>query len=565
MFKRLQKSVIDKKKLLNEMNSKRVNKTPSKNIFPNRANLTFANIIVNMSSSNSLSREDSWYTSYFNTEIKNNPFSYNPKNKFKELNDNSKNLDNKTKLLSAINEGIQALKAKDALTYCMNLVKIMACMRDNSDLSNFMNIKNKMSKELLSSIYNTYFQNFPENSLIYNILQNDLKNGRIIFKKVHLMYILYLLSGISSTDINSYTKITNSKFHSFLNHFINSEKCKDSKCPLCSQIDSTFLSNFMKNKNNTFQKYSVIKIFRKDNKNKYINNIPSYCSKMYNLKQKVKNNLINNSNDNIKSKYILNSSQNNNYIDKSFNKLTEKNKKIIFPKINEDINNNKILCIQKRKATRNNNANKKKTFFSQIIKDSRRKKESLFNDSLQLKDQTKYTYYNQKDDISYENNTFNDIYYTEKNDKFTNCNAEDIKDNVNQNYSTINNPNNSSKQCKRAKLNLKKANTNNNKKIIDIKKKLNDFWKKEKNKEGKNIKIKIGEENNTNMIGSIGLYNSERKADENNNNLRLGFILKSSTMAIEEDINSIENEIQDFKEKNNNIRQQLYLLTQKNK
>ena len=49
MFKRLKKSVIDKNNsLLSNLTKKRVNKTPSKIIFPYRTNLAFANIIVNM-------------------------------------------------------------------------------------------------------------------------------------------------------------------------------------------------------------------------------------------------------------------------------------------------------------------------------------------------------------------------------------------------------------------------------------------------------------------------------------------------------------------------------------
>ena len=55
------KSVIGKNKLLlTNLSNKRVNKTPSKSMFPNRTNLTFANIIVNMNSTPSFNSIDSW-------------------------------------------------------------------------------------------------------------------------------------------------------------------------------------------------------------------------------------------------------------------------------------------------------------------------------------------------------------------------------------------------------------------------------------------------------------------------------------------------------------------------
>ena len=72
MFKKLKKSVIDKNSLIsNNLNKKRVNKTPSKIIFPNLTNLTLANIIVNMNSTPSFKNIDSWNNSYFKTELSN--------------------------------------------------------------------------------------------------------------------------------------------------------------------------------------------------------------------------------------------------------------------------------------------------------------------------------------------------------------------------------------------------------------------------------------------------------------------------------------------------------------
>ena len=76
MFKKLKKSVIDKNSLIsNNLKKKRVNKTPSKIIFPNLTNLTLANIIVNMNSTPSFKNIDSWNNSYFKTELSNNSLS----------------------------------------------------------------------------------------------------------------------------------------------------------------------------------------------------------------------------------------------------------------------------------------------------------------------------------------------------------------------------------------------------------------------------------------------------------------------------------------------------------
>ena len=75
MFKKLQKSVFDKSKLLStNISKRRVNKTPCKKLYPNRTNLTFANIIVNMSSTPTISSIDNWNNAYFKTELYNNFF-----------------------------------------------------------------------------------------------------------------------------------------------------------------------------------------------------------------------------------------------------------------------------------------------------------------------------------------------------------------------------------------------------------------------------------------------------------------------------------------------------------
>ena len=104
MFKKLKKSVIDKNNLLLlNLSKKRINKTPSKLLFPKRTNLTFANIIVNMNSNPNLSSIDSWNNSYFNTELYNNSFSNKSKNSITDISRNiSEAKDEHSEILSLL-------------------------------------------------------------------------------------------------------------------------------------------------------------------------------------------------------------------------------------------------------------------------------------------------------------------------------------------------------------------------------------------------------------------------------------------------------------------------------
>ena len=194
MFKKLQKSVIDKNKLLStNLNKCRVNKTPSKIVFPNRANLTFANIIVNMSSA-SLSSIDNWNNSYFTTELYNNSFSSKSRNDIKNYRDSIHTKDNQSKLISMIINGIIGLKSNDNLMYGIKLIEIMVFLRDNIDKNNYIYLSKDINKDLLMIIYQTYFQMFSNDSIITILLKNDLKNNMKIFQNYHLMYIFYILT-----------------------------------------------------------------------------------------------------------------------------------------------------------------------------------------------------------------------------------------------------------------------------------------------------------------------------------------------------------------------------------
>ena len=473
MFKKLQKSVIDKNKLLlTNLSKKRVNKTPSKIVFPNRTNLTFANIIVNMSSTPSLSSIDNWNNSYFTTELYNNSFTSKSKNNINQIiHNNSEATGSHSKILSIIINGILSLKSNDLLNYCMKIIEIIIYIRDNIDKNDYIDINNEMNKDLLMIIYQTYFQVFNDDNIISILLKKDINNGLKIFKNVHSIYIFFILSGIVYIYYN--IKNENTSFYNFLKNLIKNEKCNDLECHLCNQIDKieqNILNINNKNQINNVQKPSVIKIVgRYIKKNKNINYCNTNFNKVFNLKQKPKNN-INNSNDNIKRKKNNNSQSHNK--DKSFNKNKGKN----YSHILSERSNKKILDINKCKNNIFNNNNKKKTFFSQIIKASEKEKKQFFNDSFTMKDKS-----NSKNKLQ--------IYTTEKN----------ILDNSNDN------------NTHKEKKFLTEINDNRNKKIIKVREYSNLIDE---------IKIKLYKNNKPIKKSEFKIDNKNKLIDtfDNNNN-----------------------------------------------
>ena len=602
MFKKLQKSVIDKNKLLStNLNKCRVNKTPSKIVFPNRTNLTFANIIVNMSSA-SLSSIDNWNNSYFTTELYNNSFSSKSRNDIKNYRDSIHTKDNQSKLISMIINGIIGLKSNDNLMYCIKLIEIMVFLRDNIDKNNYIYLSKDINKDLLMIIYQTYFQMFSNDSIITILLKNDLKNNMKIFQNYHLMYIFYILTGIIYIHYN--LKTSNKYFYTFLKQFIKNEKCNNSKCILCSQIDlieKNILNYNTSNQSIFSQNPSVIKIVGKYIKNSNINNsvnnrnndvyLNNNLNKVYHIKQKKNYNIINNSNDNIiKKKNIIIESLNNK--EKSLNKNIYKEnfeKKYNSHMVTTDRNNKKILDIKKYKNDIYDN-NKKKFFYSQIIKANEKERNKFFNDSFSSKEKTnsKNKYLIQKQEKNILNNSYN---YLNSNDK-SDCNSNDkiyfteINDNKNKRIIKGGEYNNLIDQIKIKLYNNDKPmkkngtnfdnknklvdliennninsnfcnNTNNNKKFIQINK---------KELLGKNKKIKINV--STEVKNKNNKNHTNINIDKNNNIDKKEYIeinnnLNKASKVIKENINAIEQDIKNFKEHNNYIRQQLYYLTKK--
>ncbi len=299
----------------------------------------------------------------------------------------------------------------------MKIIEIIIYIRDNINKNDYIDINNEMNKDLLMIIYQTYFQVFNDDNIISILLKKDVNNGLKIFKNVHSIYIFFILSGIIYIYYN--IKNENTSFYNFLKNLIKNEKCNDLECTLCNQIDKieqNLLSINNKNQINNVQKPSVIKIVGRYIKKNKINYCNTNFNKVFNLKQKTKNN-INNSNDNIKRKNNNNSQSHNK--DKSFNKNKGKN----YSHILSERSNKKILDINKCKNNIFKN-NKKKTFFSQIIKASEKEKKQFFNDSFTMKDKSNsknklQIYTTEKDilDNSNDNNTHKEKkFLTEIND-----------------------------------------------------------------------------------------------------------------------------------------------------
>ena len=584
MFKKLQKSVFDKNKLLStKINKRRDNKTPSKIVFPNRTNLTFANIIVNMSSTPSISSIDNWNNSYFTTELYNNFFSSKSKNDISNYKGINHTKDNHSKILSIFINGIISLKSNEFLTYSFKLIEIMAFLRDNLDKNNkFIDQNKEINKDLLMLTYQTYFQMFSNDSIISIILKNDLKNNMIIFQNYHLIYIFYILTGVVYTHYN--LKAENKPFYTFLKQFLKNEKCNDSKCTLCNQINLVEKSLLGLKAQN--QKRSVIKILGKYEKKNDINNNVNNLNKVYYRRQKKKYNVINNSNDNIirKKNFII---ENNNNKEKSFNKNLFKDKieKIYDSQlINTDRNSKKILDIKKSKN--DINFNKKKAFYSQIIKASEKEKKQFFNDSFSPKEKSnsKNKYQIQKTDKNLSDNTHNILNYHKKYDYNLNDKKYSTEINDNRNKRKIkdeeylnlideikiklykdNNPikkaeNNFDNKNKTIdKIENTTINTNSNisssKKLIQINKK--DLFCKNK-KLKINVSTEVKNKKEKNQINMDKIDNIDKKEY-----MEISYNLNKSSNIIKENINAIEQDIRNFKEHNNYIKQHLYLLTKK--
>ena len=608
MFKKLQKSVIDKNKLLStNLSKRRVNKTPSKIVYPNRTNLTFANIIVNMNSTPSLNTIDNWNNSYFTTELYNNNNSFTSKSKkninyFKD-NIQPKEYNTNSKILSTVINGIISLKSNDLLNYCIKLIEIMVFQRDIIEKNNFIDIYNEINRDLLMLIYQNYFHVFKNDSIMSIFLKNDLKKGMKFFQNIHSIYILYILSGM--VYIYYHLNLENKNFYHFLKQFIKKEKCNDIKCCICSQINiiENNIIKYNSQKQSIYvQKPSVIKIVGKcTKKNSNINNnnninnelfLNNNINKIYCIRQKKKYNIINNSNDNIIKIKKNNDQNNNNNKEKSGNKNIGKDKieKIYYSQIPNEKKYRQIIDVKRYKNDIFDN--KKKIFYSQIIKASEKEKNKFYNnDSFSSKEKSnskkKYQIYKKEEiilDNSYNIFSYQEKYENNKNKKFLteindNRKKRKIRDEKGEYLNLIEEikiklyKNNNSKKQSEAKIDNKNKlinkienniNNNNNKKLVEANK--NDKNILTKNKK---MKINISSEikNKNEKTNQINIEKMANKIDTNiidkNVYCEINYNINKSSKVIKENINAIEQDIKNFEEHNNYIKQQLIYLIKK--
>ena len=547
MFKRLQKSVIDKNSLLSLSLTKRtINKTPRKIILPNRSNLTFSNIIVNMNANPRIGNNDSWNNSYFNTELYNNLFYIKSSNS--SITNISRNIDevkdDHSKILLKIINGILCLKSNDLLSYSINLIEIITYVRDSNEKYDYMKINSEKNNNLLKLLYQIYLKIFPENSFICLILKDDLKNGMKIFKKIHSLYLFYILSGLSFINVSKKEK--NLKFFNFLKQFIKKEKCFYLNCPICSHI-----RNYIKDISNNI-KPSVIKILvRKGKKSKDNNKIK--------FDLKIKKNLMNINNSNIINKRSFNNdSIERNYYSNIVNKSSR------------DLNANSVNRVKNDLFEI-----KKSMLYNQSIKCNKRKKDLFYNHN-STKNENKFikkmNINKSKEKLERKNNNINPLetieakQYTiekkENNDKNTKKIGRKISDTIKSKI-IKNHVRKSNNKLKNLNMNTYSEKDN----IIDNKNN-NTIQNTERNiiklTKSKKIKINLLSTPNNKIKNKLFIISDDSESKKNRNDneedslcIKSNFVLHKSSKFIKESINQIEKELMAFKIHNVYIKQQL--------
>lgn len=557
MFKRLQKSVIDKNSLLSLSLTKRtINKTPRKIILPNRSNLTFSNIIVNMNANPRIGNNDSWNNSYFNTELYNNLFYIKSSNS--SITNISRNIDevkdDHSKILLKIINGILCLKSNDLLSYSINLIEIITYVRDSNEKYDYMKINSEKNNNLLKLLYQIYLKIFPENSFICLILKDDLKNGMKIFKKIHSLYLFYILSGLSFINVSKKEK--NLKFFNFLKQFIKKEKCFYLNCPICSHI-----RNYIKDISNNI-KPSVIKILvRKGKKSKDNNKIK--------FDLKIKKNLMNINNSNIINKRSFNNdSIERNYYSNIVNKSSR------------DLNVNSVNRVKNDLFEI-----KKSMLYNQSIKCNKRKKDLFYNhnhnstknenklikkmniNKNKEKPERKNNNINPLETIEAKQNTIEKKENIDKNTKkigrkiFDTIKSKIIKNPVRKSNNKLKNLNMNTYLEKDNIIDNKNNNTiqNTERNIIKLTK-------------SKKIKINLLSTPNNKIKNKLFIISDDSESKKNRNDneedslcIKSNFVLHKSSKFIKESINQIEKELMAFKIHNVYIKQQLEKILNKDK
>ena len=256
--------------------------------------------------------------------------------------------------------------------------------------------------------------------------------------------------------------------------------------------------------------------------------------------------------------------------------------------INNYRNCKKILDIKKCKN--DINVNKKKVFYSQIIKANELEKKQFFNDSYSPKEKSnsKNKYQIQKTDKNLLDNTHNILNYHEKYDYNLNDKKYFTEINDNRNKRKIKDGEHSNlideikiklyknnKPIKKAETNFDNiknktidkienttinttSNISSNKKLIQINRK-DLFCKNKKIKINVSTEIKNKKDKNQINVDKIDKIDNIDKKEY----MEISFNLNKASNMIKENINAIEQDIRNFKDHNNYIKQQLYCLTKK--
>ena len=528
-----------------------------------------------------------------------------------KLSDKKKNLsklkldcnDDSLNIINLFINGIKYLKSNDTLSYTIKLMKLNSYLQKNGHsykiVSNYTNLSRYLSQKSIQ------------------LLTNDkhlLKNVRI--ETLHHVYMLYLFNGFYKLEkYQTFQKPhENSKeLKTFLEELIDNEKCPSStkSCSICQTLKEIFNK---KNNINNFKHFSFINTNQNTNqnntpiKNKMNTQTTNHNKKIQRIKQKLindvgdknKNNVTNNSvfEKNLTSSKIKNTApltnkikrkigikvKNSALINNTYKKEKEKQQRI-----KTEPNDTFIKYIKK---TNINGTNCYKINYKDSISDSYKpetrsksnsaeqpsaiKKKSIFNNDYDYKAKSKIflqkqaLYPNSLNKNNENIGSFKDVITIQDLQKMVNGNIF-----INYNISTIFKDSSKKEQNTKYYRNkdARKANTSRNSFVINttnsiktanIGKIYNKVNKNQNNERNAEINKEFKYDDNYFIINKdsfVKTRNIDCCQNINNNDM---VDIDTYANEIENRINYMKNEINMFKEHNNEIKQQLYNLNNKN-
>ena len=534
-----------------------------------------------------------------------------------KLSDKRKNLsklkldcnDDSLNIINLFINGIKYLKSNDTLSYTIKLMKLHSYLE-----------KNGHSYKIISN-YTNLGKYLSQNSI--QLLTNDkhlLKNVRI--ETLHHVYMLYLFNGLYKFEkYQTFQKPhENSKeLKTFLEELIDNEKCPSSpkSCSICQTLKEIFNK---KNNINNFKHFSFINTNQNINqnntpiKNKMSTQMTNHNKKIQRIKQKLINELGDKNKNNVSNNSILEKTMTSSKI-KNTAPLTNKIKRKIGIKVKNSalINNTYKKEKEKQqriktepndtfikyiKKTNINGTNCFKINYKDSISDSYKpetrsksnsaeqplssKKKSIFNNDYDSNNSYKYkakskiflqkqTQYPNSLNKNNENiGSFKDIITIQDLQKMVNGNIF-----INYNISTIFKDSSKKEQNTKYYRNkdARKANTSRNSfvlntstsiKTANIGKIYNKVNKNQNNDRNVEINKEFKYDDNYFIINKDSFVKTRNIGccqNINNNDMADIDIYANE---IENRINYMKNEINMFKAHNNEIKQQLYNLNNKN-